>query len=109
VEYLIRSRVTSPDKLAIEGVSNGGLLVGAAMTQRPDLFSAVVCGAPLLDMVRYQKFKLANLWISEYGSADDAKQFDYLYRYSPYQHVEKGVRYPALLLWSGDSDTCRSS
>lgn len=104
-EYLINSGITSREKLAIYGVSNGGLLVGAAMTQRPDLFRAVVCGAPLLDMVRYQKFKIANLWISEYGSSDDPKQFPYLYRYSPYHHVEKSVNYPAVLFYSGDSDT----
>ncbi len=104
-EYLVHTGVTSPAKLAIEGVSNGGLLVGVAVTQRPDLFGAVVCGAPLLDMVRYQKFKVAKFWISEYGSSEDAKQFEYLYRYSPYHHVEKGVRYPAVLFWSGDSDT----
>jgi prolyl oligopeptidase len=104
-EYLIQCGVTSRAKLAILGGSNGGLLVGAAMTQRPDLFSAVVCAAPLLDMIRYQRFREAKFWVSEYGSADDPKQFEYLYRYSPYHHVEKGRKYPAVLFVSGDSDT----
>jgi prolyl oligopeptidase len=104
-EYLIRSGVTSKEKLAIFGTSNGGLLVGAAMTQRPDLFHAVVCGAPLLDMVRYQSFKIAKLWVPEYGSSDDPKQFPYILKYSPYRHVEGGVEYPAVLFWTGDNDT----
>jgi prolyl oligopeptidase len=104
-EYLLRSGVTSKEKLAIFGTSNGGLLVGAAMTQRPDLFHAVVCGAPLLDMVRYQSFKIAKLWVPEYGSSDDPKQFPYILKYSPYQHVERGVEYPAVLFWTGDNDT----
>lgn len=104
-EYLIRSGITSKEKLAIFGTSNGGLLVGAAMTQRPDLFRAVVCGAPLLDMIRYQNFKIAKLWVPEYGSSDDPRQFPYILKYSPYQHVEKGVRYPAVLFWTGDNDT----
>ena len=104
-EYLIRSGVTSKEKLAIFGTSNGGLLVGAAMTQRPDLFRAVVCGAPLLDMVRYQDFKIAKLWVPEYGSSEDPKQFPYILKYSPYHHVERGVEYPAVLFWTGDNDT----
>lgn len=104
-EYLIHSGTTSPDRLAIYGTSNGGLLVGAAMTQRPDLFRAVVCGAPLLDMIRYQNFRIARAWVSEYGSSEDAKQFRYLLKYSPYQHVKAGVRYPAVMFWTGDSDT----
>lgn len=104
-EYLIEKGYTRKSRLAIRGVSNGGLLVGAAMTERPDLFQAVICGAPLLDMLRYQKFKIARLWIPEYGSADDAKQFAYIYRYSPYQHVTKGVKYPAVMFVTGDSDT----
>jgi prolyl oligopeptidase len=75
------------------------------MTQRPDLFRAVVCDYPLLDMVRYHRFLVAKLWVPEYGSADDAKQFAYLYRYSPYHHVKDGVKYPAVLFVTGDSDT----
>ena len=104
-EWLIRNGYTNPSKLAITGRSNGGLLMGAAMTQRPHLFRAVVCGFPLLDMLRYQKFLVARFWVSEYGSTDNPAQFKYIYAYSPYQHVRKGVRYPAALFVSGDSDT----
>jgi prolyl oligopeptidase len=104
-QWLIANKYTSPAHLAIRGGSNGGLLVGAAMTQRPDLFGAVICGAPLLDMLRYQKFKVGAWWSSEYGSADDPKQFEYLYKYSPYHHVDKGAKYPAVLFVTGDSDT----
>ena len=104
-ESLIENGYTKPAHLAIEGGSNGGLLVGAAMTQRPDLFQAVACEFPLLDMVRYQKFLLGKLWVPEYGSSDDAKQFQVLYKYSPYHHVTKGVKYPAVLFLTGDSDT----
>jgi prolyl oligopeptidase len=104
-EYLIREGYTNPSKLAISGGSNGGLLVGAALTQRPELFRAVVCGAPLLDMVRYHKFLVARFWVPEYGSADDPKQFPFLYAYSPYHHVKPGTRYPAVLFITGDSDT----
>jgi prolyl oligopeptidase len=104
-EYLIARKYTGKDHLAIQGGSNGGLLVGAALTQRPDLFRAVVCQVPLLDMLRYQKFQVAKLWIPEYGSADDPRQFDWLYAYSPYQHVKPGTLYPAVLLMTADSDT----
>ncbi|TAM81466.1 MAG: S9 family peptidase [Acidobacteria bacterium] len=103
--WLIKTGYTNPSKLAITGESNGGLLMGAAMTQRPGLFRAVVCRFPLLDMLRYQKFFVARFWVSEYGSADNPAQFKYLYAYSPYQHVEKGVKYPAALFVTGDSDT----
>ncbi|HLI84753.1 MAG TPA: prolyl oligopeptidase family serine peptidase [Bryobacteraceae bacterium] len=104
-EYLIREGYTSKQRLAISGRSNGGLLVGAALTQRPDLFRAVICGFPLLDMVRYDRFKVAKFWIPEYGTAQNPNQFPFIYKYSPYQHVEKGVKYPAVLLVSGDFDT----
>lgn len=104
-EWLTKNGYTRPSRLAIMGGSNGGLLVGAAMTQRPDLFRAVVCDYPLLDMVRYHRFLVAKLWVPEYGSADDAKQFAYLYRYSPYHQVKDGVKYPAVLFVTGDSDT----
>src|SRR5581483_1132474 len=83
-EYLIDNKYTNRDKLAIAGRSNGGLLMGASMTQRPDLFRAIVCGYPLLDMIRYQKFLIARFWVPEYGSSDDADQFQYLLKYSPY-------------------------
>ncbi len=104
-EYLIAQNYTDRDHLAIQGGSNGGLLVGAMITQRPDLFRAVVCAVPLLDMLRYQNFQIAKLWIPEYGSADDARQFDWLYAYSPYHHVKPGQEYPAILFMTGDTDT----
>jgi len=104
-EFLIDDNITDKDHLAIQGGSNGGLLVGAALTQRPDLFRAVVCQVPLLDMLRYQNFQIAKLWIPEYGSADDAKQFEWLYAYSPYHHVQAGKEYPAVLFMTADTDT----
>ena len=104
-EYLIAQKYTDRDHLAIMGGSNGGLLVGAAITQHPDLFRAAVCRVPLLDMLRYQNFLIAKLWIPEYGSADDPKQFDYLYAYSPYHHVKAGMLYPAILFMTADTDT----
>ena len=104
-EYLVAHKYTRPGRLAIYGGSNGGLLVGATMTQRPDLFQAVVCAVPLLDMLRYQNFQIARLWVPEYGSAEDAAQFKYLRAYSPYHHVKKGTAYPATLLTTADSDS----
>jgi prolyl oligopeptidase len=104
-EYLIAQKYTDKDHLAIRGGSNGGLLVGAAFTQRPDLFRAVVCAVPLLDMLRYQHFQIAKLWIPEYGSADDPKQFDWIYAYSPYHHVKARTEYPAILFMTAESDT----
>ena len=104
-EYLIAQKYTDRDHLAIMGGSNGGLLVGASITQHPDLFRAAVCQVPLLDMLRYQNFLIAKLWIPEYGSADDPKQFDFLYAYSPYHHVKPGTLYPAVLFMTADSDT----
>lgn len=104
-EYLISEKYTDKDHLAIRGGSNGGLLMGAALTQRPDLFRAVICQVPLLDMLRYQNFQIAKLWIPEYGSSDDAKQFEWLYAYSPYQHVKAGEEYPAILFMTADSDS----
>ncbi len=104
-EWLIENGYTRPSRLAIRGGSNGGLLVGAAMTQRPELFGAVVCTYPLLDMVRYHRFLVARTWVSEYGSADDPKQFEYIRRYSPYHNVKDGARYPAVLFTTGDGDT----
>ena len=91
--------------LALFGRSNGGLLVGALVTQRPDLFRAAVCGVPLLDMLRYQRFRIAKLWIAEYGSSEDPKQFEWLYKYSPYHQVKPGTRYPAVLLTTAESDS----
>jgi prolyl oligopeptidase len=104
-EWLIHNKYTQPSKLAILGGSNGGLLVGAALTQRPDLYRAVVCWHPLLDMLRYDQFMEAQFWVSEYGSAKDARQFQWLYAYSPYQQVKPGTKYPAVLFMTGDGDT----
>jgi prolyl oligopeptidase len=104
-EFLISEKYTDKDHLAIRGGSNGGLLMGAALTQRPDLFRAVVCQVPLLDMLRYQNFQIAKLWIPEYGSAEDAKQFEWIYAYSPYHHVKAGAEYPAILFMTADTDT----
>jgi prolyl oligopeptidase len=104
-EWLINNKYTSPAKLAIRGGSNGGLLVGAAMTQRPELYQAVVCAVPLLDMIRYQNFLVARFWVPEYGSAEDAEQFKYIYAYSPYHRVKKGTKYPAVFFTTGDGDT----
>ena len=103
--WLISNKYTNPSKLAIFGGSNGGLLVGAALTQRPDLYQAVVCWHPLLDMLRYDQFMDGKFWVSEYGSANDPEQFKWLYAYSPYQHVKDGAKYPAVLFMSGDGDT----
>ncbi|MGA7659803.1 MAG: prolyl oligopeptidase family serine peptidase [Candidatus Sulfotelmatobacter sp.] len=104
-EHLIAEKYTDTDHLAIQGGSNGGLLMGAMITQRPDLFRAVVCQVPLLDMLRYQNFQIAKLWIPEYGSSDNPEQFKWLYAYSPYHHVKPGTGYPAILFMTADTDT----
>lgn len=103
-EWLVESGRTDPKRLAIFGGSNSGLLVGAAMTQWPDLFRAVVCMVPILDMIRYHLFDGAGIWKEEYGTADDPKDFAALFGYSPYHKVRDGLRYPATLIVSGDSD-----
>jgi len=104
-EYLISEKYTDKGHLAIWGGSNGGLLMGAMITQRPDLFRAVVCDVPLLDMLHYQNFQIARLWIPEYGNAEDPAQFKWLYAYSPYHHVKAGTEYPAVLFTTADSDS----
>ncbi|MEW5700904.1 MAG: prolyl oligopeptidase family serine peptidase [Candidatus Zixiibacteriota bacterium] len=104
-QWLVDNKYTKPSRLAISGGSNGGLLVGAVSNQRPDLFQAVVCWHPLLDMLRYHRSMMGPYWISEYGSADSAHQFPYLRAYSPYQNVKTGVKYPAFLFITGDGDT----
>ena len=106
-EWLIKNRYTTSEKLAISGGSNGGLLVGTVLTQRPDLARAVLCWHPDLDMVRYYKFTRNNNppALLEYGNAADPEQFKFLYAYSPYQHVQSGKKYPAVLIISGDADT----
>jgi prolyl oligopeptidase len=103
-EWLIETRRTQARKLAIFGGSNSGLLVGAAMTQRPDLFRAVVCMVPMLDMVRYHLFDNAHVWKDEFGTAENAQDFRVLLSYSPYHNVLDGTAYPATMIVSGDSD-----
>jgi prolyl oligopeptidase len=104
-EYLIGNGVTRPERLAISGGSNGGLLVGAALTQRPDLFKAVVCQVPLLDMLRYHHLRIARLWIAEYGNPENPDQARWLHAYSPYHRVRSGERYPAILLATAEGDS----
>jgi prolyl oligopeptidase len=104
-EYLIDHGYTRPDKLAIWGGSNGGLLVGTVMVQRPELFGAVVCLVPLLDMIHYDRLKIAKLWRSEYGDPADPEHFRFLYAYSPYHHVKDGVEYPAVFLQTAENDS----
>src|SRR2546426_9699175 len=104
-EWLIANKYTRADRLSISGGSNGGLLVGAALTQRPDLFRAVVCSVPLLDMLRYENFQIARLWVPEYGSAANETQFRGLRAYSPYHNGKDGTAYPAGLLEAAESDS----
>jgi len=103
-EWLIANKYTSPDKLAISGRSNGGLLVGAAMTQRPDLFAAAVPGVGVMDMLRYHKFTIGWSWVSEYGSSAEAEQFQTLLKFSPLHNLKPGTKYPATLITTGDHD-----
>jgi prolyl oligopeptidase len=104
-EYLIANKYTTPERFAIRGRSNGGLLMGASMTQRPDLFGAIWCGYPLLDMLRYQMFEMGRTWTTEYGSAENPKDYPYILKYSPYQNVKAGTKYPAIFFFTGDGDT----
>jgi prolyl oligopeptidase len=104
-EYLIANKYTSPARFAIAGRSSGGLLMGAAITQRPELFSAVWSANPLLEMLRYQKFPAGSSWVNEYGSAEKENQFACLLKYSPYHNVKAGTAYPAVMFFTGDSDT----
>jgi prolyl oligopeptidase len=104
-EHVIAERYTDKNHLAIQGGSNGGLLMGAMITQRPDLFRAVICQVPLLDMLHYQDFQIAKLWIPEYGTAEKADDFKWLFAYSPYHHVKTGTEYPAILFMTADTDT----
>jgi prolyl oligopeptidase len=117
-EWLVANKYTSPKKLAATGGSNGGLLMGAMMTQRPDLFGAIVCAVPLLDMVRYQNFLMARYWTGEYGAVDDVNlpddppsvnrgqdAFNWIIKYSPYQNIKEGVKYPAIMFTAGENDT----
>lgn len=104
-EHLIAEGLTTSDQLTISGGSNGGLLVGAALTQRPDLYAAVICAAPLLDMIRYQLHGLGQTWSDEYGDVNDPDEFTWLYAYSPYHHVVDGTAYPAVLFTVFDGDS----
>jgi prolyl oligopeptidase len=104
-EHLVAAGWTRPERLALWGGSNGGLLVGATLTQRPELARAVVCSAPLLDMVRYERFGFGETWNDEYGRADDPVELGWLLGYSPYHHVRRGADYPAVLFTVFDSDT----
>jgi prolyl oligopeptidase len=104
-EYLIKEKYTNSDKLAINGGSNGGLLVGACMTQRPELFGVAMPEVGVLDMLRYHLFTVGKGWIPEYGCADSSKTaFDYLYKYSPYHNLKKGTNYPATMVFTADHD-----
>lgn len=103
-EHLINSNYTNPKKLAVMGGSQGGLLVGSFVTQRPDLCKAALCLVPLNDMIRYQNFLMARYWVPEYGSAENKDQFEFIRKYSPYQNVKKGTAYPAVLVTAGEHD-----
>jgi prolyl oligopeptidase len=103
-EYLIDKKYTRPDKLAIRGGSNGGLLVGAVMTQRPDLFGACLPAVGVMDMLRFQKFTAGRYWVDDYGSSDNPEEFKALYAYSPYHNIKKGTKYPATLVMTADTD-----
>ena len=104
-DALVSAGTTTTNQLSIMGGSNGGLLVGAALTQRPAAYRAVVCSAPLLDMVRYEEFALGRTWNDEYGTAADPEELGWLLSYSPYHHVEPGTVYPAVLFTVFESDT----
>ena len=103
-EYLITNGYTIPRQLAIEGRSNGGLLVGACLSQRPDLFGAALPAVGVMDMLLFHKFTIGWAWVSDYGSADDPAQFEVLYSYSPLHNLRKGVDYPATLVTTADHD-----
>jgi prolyl oligopeptidase len=104
-EELIRAKVTRPEKLAVAGGSNGGLLVATAITQRPELFRTALALVPLTDMLRFHRFRIGRLWTAEYGDPDDPQAFGWLFAYSPYHHVQGQVRYPSILFATADSDS----
>ena len=103
--WLASKGYTKADRLAVMGGSNGGLLTGVAITQRPDLFCAAISAVPLLDMLRYQNFLLAKYWVPEYGSSDNAEQFKWLRAYSPYHNLKSGTAYPAVMFTAGENDS----
>ena len=103
-EYLIKNKYTQPSKLAISGGSNGGLLVGATLNQRPDLFGAALPAVGVMDMLRFQKFTIGRAWTSDYGSSDNADEFAAIYKYSPLHNIKAGTKYPAVLVTTSDHD-----
>ena len=103
-EYLIAGKYTSSERLAINGGSNGGLLVGACEVQRPDLYAVCLPQVGVMDMLRYHKFTIGWGWVVEYGSSDNAEQFPYIYAYSPVHNIREGVKYPATLVMTADHD-----
>ncbi|MGA7722948.1 MAG: prolyl oligopeptidase family serine peptidase [Ignavibacteriaceae bacterium] len=103
-EYLIKNKYTSPQKLAINGASNGGLLIGAVVNQRPDLFRVAIPQVGVMDMLRYQKFTIGWAWVNEYGASSDSAQFNNLYKYSPIHNIKPGIKYPAILVTTADHD-----
>jgi prolyl oligopeptidase len=103
-EWLIQQGITSPARLAIQGRSNGGLLVGAAMTQRPELFACALPAVGVMDMLRFHQFTIGWAWVSDYGSADHLEEFPYLYAYSPLHNLRSGTSYPATLITTADHD-----
>jgi prolyl oligopeptidase len=103
-EYLVRNKYTRPEKLAIQGGSNGGLLVGAAITQRPELFGAALPAVGVMDMLRFNKFTAGRFWVDDYGTPENPEEFKALYAYSPYHNIRKGTKYPATLITTADTD-----
>ena len=103
-EYLIAENYTNPSKLAIFGGSNGGLLVGAVINQRPELFGAAIPAVGVMDMLRFHKFTAGRFWVDDYGSSEDPEEFNALYAYSPYHNIKKGSDYPAVLVTTADTD-----
>jgi prolyl oligopeptidase len=103
-EWLIQNKYTRKERLAISGGSNGGLLVGACITQRPDLFGAALPAVGVMDMLRFHKFTIGWAWTSDYGSPDNPEEFKAIYRYSPLQNIKPGTKYPATLITTADHD-----
>jgi prolyl oligopeptidase len=103
-QFMIDKKYTNPSKLAMRGGSNGGLLVGAVMTQRPDLFKVAIPQVGVMDMLRYHKFTIGWAWATEYGRSDKKEDFENLYKYSPLQNLKSGVKYPATLVTTADHD-----